>query len=154
MSSSLLRTLNPDVIIAEEPADEFESLQYDSLEHLAGYICHRIKNPDLAVQNTQQESSFTWTNQLTEGFLQKPTDEMMMDMEKLETIFKIFNNEEIVYCRNYLKQLLFFYQKTYRQKKVKEIFFRSRMYFRINHLNNIIEENLTKRKRKMYKTIL
>lgn len=117
LSSSLLRTLNPDVIIAEEPADEFESLQYDSLEHLAGYICHRIKSPDLAVQNTQQESSFTWTNQLTEGFLQKPTDEMMMVIEKLETIFKIFNNEEIVYCRNYLKQLLFFIKRHTVRKK-------------------------------------
>ena len=135
LSGDLLNTLTTDLNVLDKPVDELEMLQYDGLEHLAGYICHKIKSPDLVVDssvvNTSRDSSFTWTNQLAEGGLQKPTEELMGKMESLEKIFKQFNGDKIVYSPNYVQQLVLLSEEIICQKKVKEIFFRSRMYFRI-----------------------
>lgn len=106
------------------------------------------------MQSHQQESSFSWTNQLTEGFLQKPTDKMMAEMIKLESIFKELNKDAIVYSRHYIKNFISVSNHIPLDIKVKQIFFRSRMYFRIKQLNTVQEENSRKRKKKINKTIL
>lgn len=132
LSSNFFKTLNSGINIPEEaPEDELKSLQYDGLEHLAGYICHKINNPELVVANeiinTHKDSSFTWTNQLSEGFLQKPTEQMMQNMQQLELIFQQFNGDQIVYCRNYIKTLVDLSLNVPSERKVKELFFRSRI---------------------------
>lgn len=61
LSSNLFSPLTSQINLNDQlKADDLESLQYDGLEHLAGYICHKIKNPNLvvdsAVINTNKDS--------------------------------------------------------------------------------------------------
>ena len=55
----------------------------------------------------------------------------MGKMESFEKIFKKFNGDKIAYSPNYVQQLELLSEEIICQKKVKEICFRSRMYFRI-----------------------
>ena len=81
--------------------NEIESLQYDALEHLAGYICYKVKNPELIIShdvvNTTSDT-FTWTNQIFEGFLEKPKENLMLHMEELEAIFQKYNFNKVNKC--------------------------------------------------------
>lgn len=156
LSTDLFGSLDQQVS-ADPGPEELESLQYDGLEHLAGYICKRVKDPALIVEhsvvNTQRDTSFTWTNQLSEGFLHKPNDKMMVVMQQMEDIFNTTNGEEIVFCSNYIENLISKTSNIDCEKKIKQIFFRSRMYFRIKYLNKQIEDFARQRKRKINKTI-
>ncbi|KNC31491.1 hypothetical protein FF38_06975 [Lucilia cuprina] len=60
--------IQEEVLKTESNDNEMENLQYDGLENLAGYICHKLKNenPNLVV-NPQTDSNFTWVNQLSEA---------------------------------------------------------------------------------------
>lgn len=82
--------------IYESGSAEQESLQYDALEHMAGYICHRTKNPKNCVND--QANPYTWTYQLSEGFLRKPTDEFMSALEKIQISFNIFSGNDSLLC--------------------------------------------------------
>ena len=83
---------------------ELNDLKYDALEHLTGYICHKMK---LVESRTEQDqATFTWTDQLSEGGLIKPPEELVKKMAELEVIFNKFNGDNIKITKNYLKSLL------------------------------------------------
>lgn len=129
--------------------DELEALQYDALEHLAGYICKRLKLPGLSLEIGAPDNSYTWTNQLSEGFLYKPTDGLMGNMEALEIIFNQLNGEKILFKEGFLKYMLEKSSHIECDSNVKLLFFRSRMYFRMKKLNkDLLEQSFKKRKAK------
>lgn len=151
LSSSLLKSLAPtDSPNVEDVAEELDSLHYDGLEHLTGYICHRLKDPDLYESPSQPSTSYTWTDQLSEGFLKKPTKQLMGHMEKLENIFNETNGEGIVFQKNFIGDLIKKAKHVECSDKVKRLFFRSRMYFRLKALNTQLANNniFVSRKRK------
>lgn len=132
--------------------DELESLQFDGLEHLGGYICYRLKMP-AELEAPLFENDWSWTNQLTEGGLKKPSFEMLTKLEKLENIFKTFNKESIVCKKGYIKSLLQLSKHIELTEKAKQIFFRSRMFFRIRILNKNLADFKLSKKRKMTKIV-
>lgn len=132
---------------------ELNSLEYDGLEHLAGYICKRIKDSDLYESKEAPPKSYTWTDQLSEGFLKKPTENLMKEMQKLEHIFNSSNGEKILFQKNFLDDLINKAQNVECSEKVKRLFFRSRMYFRLRDLNKKMKDDNLSRKRKLKKII-
>lgn len=137
-----------------EPADdvskELEMLQYDGLEHLAGYICHRIKEPGLC---EEPGSTFTWTDQISEGFLKKSSAALMADMEQMELIFNEINGDNILFQKNFVKNCMDKVAHIKCNDKIKRLYFRSRMYFRLKALNQKITNDIISRKRKIKKII-
>jgi hypothetical protein len=141
--------------LKQEKCEEFEEetqLACDGLENLAGYICHRLKEviPNI---HDNWESSYTWVNHLSEGGLSKPTAEMMTHMSALENIFNEANGTEIDIRENYLKHLNTLAAKVDWDEKIKTIFFRSRMFFRLRTLNRDLIDTAKLKKRKMTNTI-
>lgn len=138
--------LNEDDFIKEGVNEEINELKYDALEHLTGYICHKTK----LGASEASESSFTWTDQLSEGGLIKPPQQLVQKMQELEKIFHSVNGNTISIQSNYLKNLLNLSSNIDCDELVKKTFFRSRMYFRIKKLN---ECNLNAKKRKYSKIL-
>lgn len=85
-------------------ARELDSLQYDGVEHLAGYICYRLKDPQLYEPN--QTQTYTWTDQLSEGFLKKPTKNLMEDVVQLEEVFNAINGDGILFEKQFLNNII------------------------------------------------
>lgn len=50
LSENLFKNLIPDPELntTQKEDHELDDLQYDALEHLAGYICHKIKDQDMS----------------------------------------------------------------------------------------------------------
>lgn len=69
-------------------------------------------------------------------------------MEKMEEIFNSFNTDGgIMIQKGFIKHLLNLSEHIECDDEVKKIFFRSRMYFRIRHLNKeMFDVNVKKRK--------
>lgn len=136
------------------PSHELESdlndVEYDGLEHLAGYICHRIKQNDASRILTQD---YSWTFHLSEGGLTKPSAEFMGQMQGLEKIFQSVNSDTLFITKCYLKKLIDASSSFSCSEETKRLFFRSRMYFRIKKLNQDLHNLTNYRKRKMSKII-
>lgn len=131
---------------------ELSDIEYDGLENLAGYICHKLKQPG-ASTSTASTSSYTWVSHLSEGGLSKPSLEFMTKLEELEKIFKFVNKDSLFICKNYLKKLEDMASSVLCSVKEKKLFFRSRMFFRMRQLNRDIQNAAVSRKRKMSKII-
>lgn len=153
MFKSILN-MNIEVITDYAEDNDFASMEYDGFENLAGYICKRLHNelPDIRV-NAENDSSYTWVNHLSEGRLSKPTVQMMGYMMELEMIFNVANGEELLIIKNYISHMLNLVEHVDCSNKIKKLFMRARMYFRIRKLNRQILENLKSKKRK-YKKII
>lgn len=146
--------LEDDLEFEKDDNAELQSLQYDALEHLAGYICHRVKDPEYSESLDEQSKTYTWTDQLSEGFLRKPTEKLMSTLEQMESIFNNFNGNDSLLCvEGYLKKLIEKSDHFDLDIETKKLFFRSRMYFRIKKLNSEIVEN-AKKKRKLKKLVV
>jgi hypothetical protein len=77
------------LLLTEEFVGELREEIDDALEHLAGFICHQIDlKPD-----KNARSNFSWTDQLCEGGLTKPSGELMLHMQELEKIFNDTNGD-------------------------------------------------------------
>ncbi|XP_036328559.1 uncharacterized protein LOC118740912 [Rhagoletis pomonella] len=137
-----------------EQSEDLEVLNIDGLENLAGYICHKLgkDNPEICM-NPETDSSYTWVNHVSEGGLSKPTDMLMEHMKALLAVFDEVNGSELYICKDYLKKHLDLSSHVNCSQKVKELFFRARMYFRIRSLNKSIVENQYSKKRKLNKTV-
>lgn len=85
--------------------EEMPELQYDALEHLAGYICSHSENPDYLASD-KENLEYTWTNHLREGGLKKPSLAFMNKMEKLQAIFTDVNKDKLIFMPGYLKYLV------------------------------------------------
>lgn len=131
-----------------------EDLQYDGLENLAGYICHKLKNqnPSVAV-NPLDDSAYTWVNHLSEGGLSKPSISLMKTLKSCDDIFLKLNGEKLMVTSGYIQNHLLEAKDIEANEEVKKLFFRCRMYFRIRQLNVEISQNTNKRKRKFNKII-
>lgn len=77
---------------------ELEGIAYDGLENLAGYICHKLKEPTSSLTSSNQ-GSYSWVDHLSEGGLSKPSDDFMAEMEQLETIFNQVNSDGLLITR-------------------------------------------------------
>lgn len=130
---------------------ELDDLQYDGLENLAGFICHRLKEHEPTIVSSS-ENNFSWVNHLSEGGLTKPSEEFMVKMEQLEKIFMDVNSDSLHICKGYIQNLLTKSSQINCSEKVKKLFFRSRMYFRMRKLNQNLFEMSLSRKRKQKKT--
>ena len=144
----------------EEPVNSDESdltkdltdIEYDGLENLAGYVCHKLKEPNSFIASSQS-SNYTWVSHLSEGGLSKPSTEFLGHMEELEKIFKSVNSNKLHISKNYLKNLMQISSSISCSEKAKLLFYRCRMYFRIRDLNRELNNATLSRKRKMKKTI-
>lgn len=77
----------------------------------------------------------------------------MAHIQKLEEIFKEVNNDRLLISKNYLHTLLNKAAAITCAEKVKKLFFRARMYFRMKGFNEEIRKQIHTRKRKLTKTI-
>lgn len=140
---------------SEEPLDKLEEelsdIEYDGLEHLAGYICHKIKQDDNASRVLSQE--YTWTSHLSEGGLTRPSPEIMNQMQELEKIFQLANSDSLLITKNYIQKLLNSSASVSGSEDCKKLFFRTRMYFRIKSLNAELHNSAITRKKKLQKLL-
>lgn len=127
--------------------DNLSELEWDGLEHLAGYIAFKLHDKTLGAPTDKSSySAHTWISHLSEGGLYKPTENFMRYIKKLDNIFKQFNNPSIKICRRYIEQLMNLAQPIEISNEAKRLFFRCRMYFKIRILNKEFTENIKKRK--------
>ncbi|VEN55423.1 unnamed protein product, partial [Callosobruchus maculatus] len=152
LSGTLIKKLN---ITPEDSADpneessvlikDLNELEYDGLENLAGFVCHKLKDNTLLSSSDQ---SFTWTDHLSEGGLSKPSSTFMSQIEELNKVFLEANGDGIV-CgeKRFITDLLLRSTSIDCPIKAKRLFFRSRMFFRIKELNAVLKaQNARKRK--------
>ena len=135
--------------------DEIGLLEYDGLENLAGFICHKLRHDVLNIRvSPENNTKHTWINHLSEGGLSKPTEEMMEYIKRLEFIFNNSNgDEQLEPGENFLGQLIGLAEDIPCDMKIKKLFLRARMYFRMRNLNRKIIEYSKSKKRKYIKII-
>ena len=153
ISGKILQSLNISRCESTFDADDIPLLEYDGLENLAGYICNKLhpQIPDIRVLN---DSTYTWVNHLNEGGLSKPTKKTMEHIIKLEQIFNAANgDDDLEPGTNFIGQLMDLADTVHCESKIKKLFFRARMFFRIRNLNKELKENSNYMKRK-YKKII
>nr|AGL76355.1 transposase [Drosophila buzzatii] len=122
--------------MATDDEENLPELEYDALENLAGYVCHRLKMSGHNDENNI-DSTFTWVDQVSEGGLCKPTQEIMNSFKSLEIIFRNLNGDSLLITENYLKKHIEEASSVNINMKAKQLFFRSRMYFTIRKLNRL-----------------
>ena len=83
----------------------------------------------------QGSSTWTWVDQVSEGGLYKPTESFLLKIIELEKIFIEINNNRISIRRDYLKYHLSQCDSINAIERVKRLFFRCRLYFRLKKLN-------------------
>lgn len=128
--------------------NDIDDLKYDAIEHVTGYICHKIK-----MGSSSTTENFTWTDQLSEGGLIKPDKKLIEQVQKLEEIFDSVNKNSISIQKNFLKNLINLAHHIVCDDIVKKTFFRSRMYFRIKKLNHDLKTDKLCKKRKYSKIL-
>ena len=74
-------------------------------------------------------------------------------MTELDKVFNEFNGNTVIITQNFIGQLLELAEAIICDLKVKKLFIRSRMYFRIRKLNEAIIEHIKSKKRKLIRTI-
>lgn len=132
---------------------DYDDLHEDALEYVAGYIARRLKLGEDYVypSGMSSQSTYTWIDELSEGGLKKPTEEFLTKLKKLELIFNVINKDNINTNSNYLSNLLSKVKHNDLDDKIKTLFFRCRMYFRIRELNKkFIFSNLNKKHKKTF----
>ena len=82
--------------LVETSVDDIGILQEDALEYISGYI---IRNLNLE-EYESHESSFTWVDQVSKGYLKKASNSFLETMKFLELTFNKTNGMEISHKRN------------------------------------------------------
>ncbi|XP_039968330.1 uncharacterized protein LOC120780115 [Bactrocera tryoni] len=129
-----------------------DQLEYDGVENVAGYLCHRLKNvlPHI-VESGQSNNSYTWVNHLSEGGLTKPTPQFVEKVARMEKIFTDINKDSLYACKGYIQMLIDKARDIDCDQEAKKLFFRSRMFFEIRKLNANIAKFNYQKKRKISK---
>lgn len=121
--------------------EEFEpekhlSIEYDNLEKLTGYICQQLKQSIREVSTNPTN----WVHHSNE----KEEAEILQYLLQLENVFNAVNGDgdDINISSQYIKHLIEISKKAniVCEEKIKYIFFRSRMYFRLRRINGEIVE--------------
>ncbi|XP_036339801.1 uncharacterized protein LOC118749141 [Rhagoletis pomonella] len=154
LTSILLKNLSSNAELWPAEEAEFEDLELDGLEHLAGYICHKLQDdiPSTSFRSND-DHSFSWADHLNEGGLSLPSSSMMVHMRSLESVFKALNEDGLLITNDFVKTHIEHAATIQCDIKVKKLFFRARMFFKIRKLNKELVENAHKRKRKAKKTL-
>lgn len=126
-------------IFEEETLDDLDKLSFgdistpqeDALEYIAGYVIRKLN----LVEYECKQQSFTWVDQLSKGYLKKPTPDFLSKIIELESIFKKENGEEISHSPKLRQSLLKKSACVDLPDKIKDFFFKCRIYFRIRKLN-------------------
>ena len=79
--------------------------------------------------------------------------EMLEHVIALDKIFNMLNGEDLYISENYLTQHMELASAINCDDEIKKLFFKSRMYFRIQFLNSNISNNIYAKKRKINKTL-
>ena len=68
-------------------------LEIDGLESITGFIAFKLRHLNLNLGNPsgKKSSTYTWTTQISEGGLYIPTEEFLLQINKLEGIFQEYN---------------------------------------------------------------
>lgn len=99
----------------------------------------------------QEDDTYTWVNHLSEGGLSKPSKTLMGCLRECDAIFNKLNAAGLLIGPQYLTKHLMEAKSILCSEKIKKLFFRCRMYFKIRRLNNEILQNQYKLKRKFDK---
>lgn len=137
-------------------SQEMPDLEYDALEFLGGYILNRMKfkYPEVVQNYIDKDcSNFTWTDQISEGGLQKPNTDFIEKLTELEEIFNEYNGSELKHGQNYIKNLTDLSARINLHIEFKKIYFRCKMFFKMRILNSKTSKNVNGLKRKLNKTI-
>lgn len=77
-------------------------LQEDALEYISGYIIKKLNLEEYK----SCENSFTWVDQVSKGFLHKPSSPFLHGVKTLESVFYNLNALEIAHCKNLHRRLI------------------------------------------------
>lgn len=124
-SSGALEDLNADF-------GHIDILQEDALEYIAGYI---IRKQNLAEYECDQ-NSYTRVDQVSKGFLKKPSSEFVSHLKQLETVFKSKIKSEILHKPKIRQKIIESSCHVNLPLDVKILFFKCRIFFRINNQKN------------------
>lgn len=154
IAGKIFGDLNVDANTEEPVEQELTDMQYDGLENLAGYICHRLKDdlPDIVSKN-EKFATYSWVDHLSEGGLSKPTQKTMQHMQELQHIFETKNGQGLLITKDFVKSHIEQAHHIDCDQKVKALFFRSQMYFKIKKLNQELLDRSSSRKRKLNKIL-
>lgn len=131
-----------------------EELRWDGLENLAGFIAFKLRHKaKLGYIPDCNDASFSWVTHLTEGGLQKPTDDFLTKCNELDHIFSNYNGNSLKIEKRYLKNLNNLAKHVDLIDEAKTLFFKCKMYFKIRTLNKTIKETSNIRKRKITKIV-
>lgn len=100
--------------------EDIDDLQEDALEYIAGYI---IQKQNLTEFQCNQ-NSFTWVDEISKGFLKKPSNQFVSNLKQLENILKEIN-----------KKTTSFDPKLQHTMILDSTHFKCRINFRIRDLN-------------------
>uniref|UniRef100_Q7M4J6 P element homolog (Lu-P1 element) n=1 Tax=Lucilia cuprina TaxID=7375 RepID=Q7M4J6_LUCCU len=136
----------------ETDLDDIGILQEDALEYISGYI---IRKHNLEEYQCR-ENTFTWVDEVSKGSLKKPSNFFLQKIKSLEVVFYNVNGREISHRTNLRQHLLNESSYVDLPERIKQFFFRCRIFFRIRNLNKHIkvQKQVLMGKKKMIKTIL
>lgn len=133
---------------------DYDELSQDALQYLGGYIIKKLGCDNLGIRTSNvQNNVYTWVDQISEGGLYKPSALFYEELVKLENIFIKFNGEEFNYMNNFMKNIQLQAVSIPLPDKVKTLFFKCRMFFRIRNMNKTLKERKYKSNKKMNKII-
>lgn len=100
--------------------DDCGVLQEDALEYIAGYIIKKLKLD----QYRSTENSFTWVDEVSKGFLNKPAPNFLNSLKNLESVFYKVNAKDIDHRKNLQQHLVDRSTEVELPEKVKRFFFK------------------------------
>ena len=134
----------------ESDLDDIGILQEDALEYIAGYMIRKLN----LVEYECHQDSYTWVDQVSKGYLKKPTKQFVLKLKKLELIFYNINGNNISHSRNLKKLLIERSQFIELPEDAKKLFFKCRIHFRIRNLNKRLKEQKAKQRIMGFKKML
>lgn len=128
--------------------DKIGAVELDGLESVGGFIANKLKKKYPHLGTVTADQHHTYVDQLSEGFLYKPTDEFLKNLSKL---WKIFQIQELKRKKCFISSLLEDSCEVDVPEEVKKLFFKTVMYFSIKTHNSAISDAKI-HKRKLQKT--
>lgn len=151
-SASYEDDFNSEIAAAKEKV-EFSELQSDALEYLAGYIIKKLRHSiELNEAVCNDDKSWTYVDEVSEGGLIKPSQKFVETVSQLEAIF-LNEKNNLSSNRNIFKSLLNLSSQINISEQVKKLFFKCRIYFFIKEKNKNIVNTKKSQNKKINKFI-
>ena len=113
LTSTMLQQLTEAGSHQQEPINpdfknNLSELEHDGVHNNAGYIAYRLRSKEAlgAPTSQQMDSSYTWSNEVSERGRFKPNDEFIDQIYRMEEIFNEYKGAELKCGPNYIKNLL------------------------------------------------